>query len=70
MPRFFTAEVNGDKIITTGEDARHIGYSLRMKIGDEITFCSGGFEYICKIKEMNGLKSDNLRIGQKLNLPK
>ncbi len=54
MPRFFTAEVNGDKIITTGEDARHIGYSLRMKIGDEITFCSGGFEYFCKIEEMNG----------------
>ena len=33
MPRFFTAEVNGDKIITTGEDARHIGYSRKGEDG-------------------------------------
>lgn len=52
MPRFFTADVSGNSIITTGEDARHIGYSLRMKPGDEITFCNSGTEYICRISEM------------------
>lgn len=52
MPRFFTADVSGNSIITTGEDARHIGYSLRMKPGDEIIFCNSGTEYICRITEI------------------
>lgn len=54
MPRFFADETSvcGDKIIVSGSDARHIGYSLRMKIGDEIIFAREGLEYRCTIAEM------------------
>lgn len=54
MPRFFADETSvcGDKIIVSGSDARHIGYSLRMKIGDEITFAREGMEYRCVIAGM------------------
>ncbi len=52
MPRFFTDSVSGDFITVTGDDARHIGRSLRMKIGDDITFCSCGTDYNCKIVSM------------------
>ena len=49
MPRFFTDAVNSDTITVTGDDARHIGRSLRMKIGDDITFCNSGIDYQCRI---------------------
>lgn len=54
MPRFFIDENSlcGDIITVTGGDAVHIGRSLRMKIGDEITFCREGFEYITVIEKM------------------
>lgn len=54
MPRFFADEnsVRGDDIVITGGDARHIGYSLRMKIGDSITFVREGLEYSCRISAM------------------
>lgn len=54
MPRFFIEEgaVNGDIITVTGGDAVHIGRSLRMKTGDEITFCREGTEYFCVIEKM------------------
>lgn len=54
MPRFFADEnaVRGDSIVITGSDARHIGYSLRMKIGDSITFVREGQEYSCRIYTM------------------
>ena len=39
--------------------------------GDTLSLISQAFgTTISKIKEMNNLKSDNLRVGQKLNLPK
>lgn len=39
--------------------------------GDTLTLISQAFSVpISKIKEMNSLKSDNLRVGQKLYLPK
>lgn len=39
--------------------------------GDTLSMISEAFGVpISKIKEMNNLKNDNLRIGQKLNLPK
>ena len=39
--------------------------------GDTLSLIAQAFNTsVSKIKEMNGLKSDNLRIGQKLNLPK
>lgn len=39
--------------------------------GDTLSLIAQAFNTsVGKIKEMNGLKSDNLRVGQKLNLPK
>ncbi|MGN1136890.1 MAG: RsmE family RNA methyltransferase [Oscillospiraceae bacterium] len=52
MPRFFIDHEPTDYINVEGADARHIGYSLRMKIGDELTFCRTGTDYICEIEEM------------------
>lgn len=50
MPRFFVNNIIDDKkIIIDGEDANHIGRSLRMKTGDEITACSNGKDYFCRI---------------------
>ena len=42
-----------------------------MQSGDTLSLVAQAFgTTVAKIKEMNGLKNDNLRIGQKLNLPK
>lgn len=49
MPRFFTDSPGDDFIKVTGSDAKHIGFSLRMKIGEKITFCHGGMDYNCVI---------------------
>lgn len=54
MPRFFTDSPADDIITVTGSDASHIGYSLRMKIGDPITFCHAGTDYLCRIESMDG----------------
>lgn len=49
MPRFFLENINTDNPVLTGEDARHIGRSLRMKPGEKITVCSCGTDYFCEI---------------------
>lgn len=49
MPRFFVEEANDEEIIITGEDARHIGRSLRMRTGEQLTVCSCGMDYQCEI---------------------
>lgn len=49
MPRFFTEHADEHEIILTGEDARHIGLSLRMKPGEKLTVCSDGIDYQCEI---------------------
>ncbi len=57
MSRFF---LSGDKIDTaagcvciTGDDAHHIGYALRMAVGDPLTVATGdGTEYLCTITEI------------------
>ncbi|MCM1024101.1 MAG: 16S rRNA (uracil(1498)-N(3))-methyltransferase [Prevotella sp.] len=54
MPRFFTDKPAEDIIAVTGSDAAHMGYSLRMKVGDTVTFCHGGTDYFCRIESMNG----------------
>ena len=42
-----------------------------VKAGDTLSLIAEAFgTTVGKIKEMNGLKSNNLRIGQKLNVPK
>ena len=47
----------------------HVEYTVQS--GDTLSLIAQAFgTTIAKIKEMNGLKNDNLRVGQKLNLPK
>lgn len=41
MPRFFVESVEGDLVEITGEDARHIALSLRMKNGEHLVLCDG-----------------------------
>lgn len=57
MPRFFLEKVNSDVIRITGEDANHIGRSLRMRVGDDLTVCSEGRDYHCRI---NAITSDEV----------
>lgn len=49
MPRFFTELADENEIIITGEDARHIGRSLRMRPGEQLTVCAQGMDYHCEI---------------------
>ena len=52
MPRFFVNEIDEENIILTGSNANHIGRSLRMKTGEEITVCCCGFDYNCEISKI------------------
>lgn len=54
MPRFFTGEVDGRSAVITGEDARHIALSLRMKPGEPLTVCdSAGHDYQCVVEAVD-----------------
>lgn len=55
MPRFFVNQENITQNIVTinNSDAKHIGRSLRMKIGENITVCCKGIEYECKLKDIS-----------------
>lgn len=52
MPRFFVNEINEEDIMLTGENARHIGRSLRMRTGEEVTVCCQGIDYKCIISKI------------------
>ena len=55
MPRFFVPSQNieGDTIMITGDDARHIARALRMAEGDEITVCDmHGCEHRCRLDKI------------------
>lgn len=52
MPRFFTNEIDENNITLTGSDAHHIGHSLRMRAGEELTVCCCGIDYNCKISRI------------------
>lgn len=49
MPRFFIEHGDPDEIVITGEDAHHIGRSLRMRTGELLTVCAEGIDYECEI---------------------
>ena len=52
MAWFFTDEnIQGDAFLITGEDARHIEKSLRMRKGEEVTLVNSGVEYLCEIAD-------------------
>ncbi len=58
MPRFFVENPVGEKYILDGENAKHAILSLRVKVGEEITLCTGDrIEYTCVVTEVN---KDNL----------
>lgn len=53
MPRFFTSDIGGKTARITGEDARHIAKSLRMRQGDELTLCDmNSIDYRCVISDI------------------
>ena len=52
MPRFFTNELDENNIVLTGSDANHIGRSLRMKVGEEVTVCCNGIDHHCTIRSI------------------
>lgn len=54
MPRFFadSSPVDG-QLFLYGDDARHIGRSLRMRLGDEIILCHDKIDYTCKILKIS-----------------
>lgn len=54
MPRFFTDEMNEDNLCLTGDNAHHVGFSLRMKPGEKLTLCSDGIDYDCTISSITG----------------
>lgn len=55
MPRFFVKEenINSNYITVSGNDAVHIGRSLRMKIGDKLILCCNKIDYTTKILTIN-----------------
>lgn len=54
MPRFFcNSPPVGNAISLFGEDAVHIGRSLRMRLGDVITVCHDKTDYSCKILKIS-----------------
>ncbi|MCQ2490554.1 MAG: 16S rRNA (uracil(1498)-N(3))-methyltransferase [Ruminococcus sp.] len=52
MPRFFTNTIDENNITLTGDDAHHIGHSLRMKTGEPVTVCCCGTDYNCTISRI------------------
>lgn len=54
MPRFFTDEINENNLCLTGDNAHHVGFSLRMKPGEKLTLCSGGIDYDCTVSGITG----------------
>lgn len=59
MPRFFSPFPPSDSFLSiTGDDARHIGRSLRMRLGDEITVCCDKTDYLCKILHISDAAVD------------
>ncbi len=57
MPRFFVrqGQISDREITIVGEDAHHIGRSLRMAVGDSLTVCDmQGNEYDCRVASFDG----------------
>lgn len=55
MPRFFVPSdnFNGNTVLVTGDDARHIARSLRMAVGDGITVADmQGREHTCRLTKI------------------
>ena len=54
MPRFFeTVPTTASPFEIRGESAEHIGKSLRMKAGEQVTLCDNGVDYLCEIMQVS-----------------
>lgn len=68
MPRFFVSQdqISDASITILGEDARHIGRSLRMAIGDSLVICDmKGNEYDCRVAAFDGDRAVTAQIIEK-----
>ncbi len=56
MPRFFIepSDVQGDTVVLTGENARHVSYSLRLAPGDRVRLCDQQTAYLCEMVSFDG----------------
>lgn len=57
MPHFFVKPeaIRDGKVILENEDAKHIGFSLRMAVGEEITVSDGeGQRFLCRLEKIDG----------------
>lgn len=52
MHRFFIDEIDENNIYITGNDAKHIGFSLRMKQGENLIICCCGIDYFCSVRSI------------------
>ena len=59
MPRFFIDSLVGGKFTVTGEQAKHIEKSLRMKIGETLILCHDMMDYEC---EITGFSPDGVAV--------
>lgn len=66
MPRFFLDAIDEQNICITGEDAHHIGRSLRMRPGESLTVCANGRDYHCHITQITAdtvfLQADRIEL--------
>ncbi len=54
MARFFVENpALGGAFSIVGSDARHIGRSLRMRVGEQISVVSGGLEHVCILEKIS-----------------
>ena len=71
MPRFFVQNkyISGTNVTIPAPDAVHIGRSLRMRLGDEITVCCEGIEYNCRILTISdeSVECEVLSSGKSMN---
>ena len=73
MPRFFVQSkyIFDEALTIPAPDASHIGRSLRMRLGDEVTVCCQGIEYLCKIRTISdeAVQCDIISHEKSLNEP-
>lgn len=69
MRKLFFDKINENReIVITGDDHKHIAFSLRMRKGDEIVICAGGVDYTAKITEITKDKTTVEIVGKARNL--
>lgn len=56
MPRFFIdpSDVRDGTVTLTGENARHVSYSLRLAPGDRVRLCDQQTAYLCEMVSFDG----------------